>query len=308
MLNSTGGPAVDDAVRTPSGPPPPMERWERVDEPERSRRSTRRPDVVAPIGSSALDGEVATAIRAAATSADAAHREFLVRRMDAAVAAYDRHRFAEAARLARTVADEVPSVPAVRQLAGLAAYRAGRYREAARQLEAYGVLTDDVDLVPVLMDSQRALGRPRRVADLWSDLRRSSPGAEPLAEARIVAAASLADGGDLSGAIALLSGAGVARALRNPADRHLRQWYVLADLYERAGDLPRARQLFSRVVEADPESYDAADRLDQLGPARTGRPRRRAPGRTGPPKRSGRGPQGGAGEARRPSGPDHDPR
>jgi hypothetical protein len=122
-----------------------------------------------------------------------------------------------------------------------------------------------------------------------------------------VAAASLADGGDLSGAIGLLSGAGVARALRNPADRHLRQWYVLADLYERAGDLPRARQLFGRVVEADPEAYDAAERLDQLGPARTGRPRRRAPSRPKAPARSRRT-EGGAGAGRRAPGADHDPR
>jgi tetratricopeptide (TPR) repeat protein len=48
---------------------------------------------------------------------------------------------------------------------------------------------------------------------------------------------------------------------RNPRSHHLRLWYALADLYERVGELPRARELFGRVVAADPELYDVADRL-----------------------------------------------
>ena len=60
--------------------------------------------------------------------------------------------------------------------------------------------------------------------------------------------------------------------MRNPSERHLRQWYVLADLMERSGDLARARELFLRVAAADPEAYDVAARLDALGPPT--RPRR----------------------------------
>ena len=55
-----------------------------------------------------------------------------------------------------------------------------------------------------------------------------------------------------------------ARNVRGPHERHVRQWYMLADLYERAGDVPRARELFGRVVAADPELSDAAERLAGL--------------------------------------------
>jgi hypothetical protein len=55
-----------------------------------------------------------------------------------------------------------------------------------------------------------------------------------------------------------------ARRVAHPQDRHLRQWYALADLYERAGDLPRARELFSRVAATDPEAFDVAVRLRGL--------------------------------------------
>ena len=94
----------------------------------------------------------------------------------------------------------------------------------------------------------------------------------------MVAAGMLGDDGDLDGAISLLASGGAGRALRNPSPRHLRQWYALADLYERAGDLPRARELFMRVTRVDPDAYDASERLAALGPpAGRGGPRRPRP-------------------------------
>jgi len=222
-----------------------------------------------------LPPEGAADIRKAADTATAHHREVIVGKMESAVAAYDRNRFQDAVRLGKQVAAEAPAVPAVRQLVGLAAYRAGRWREAVRQLEAYDELADDVEHIPALMDSYRALGRPKKVADLWAALRQQSPDPEVLAEARMVAAGMLGDRGDLPGAIDLMVAGGAGKALRNPSDRHLRQWYALADFYERAGDLPKARDLFLRVLRADPAAYDVADRLDALGPDRPRRPRRR---------------------------------
>ena len=47
--------------------------------------------------------------------------------------------------------------------------------------------------------------------------------------------------------------AGRARS-EDPSEHHLRLWYALADLEERAGNLARARELFHRVRQADPRS------------------------------------------------------
>ena len=77
-----------------------------------------------------------------------------------------------------------------------------------------------------------------------------------------MAAGSRADQGDLAGAIALLERAD--RRVKHPQERHLRQAYALADLYERAGDVPRARELFSRVAAADPDAFDVRQRLRSL--------------------------------------------
>ncbi len=249
----------------------------------RSRRAATRPAqqptasaaeaIAALSGRSTLPPEIATEIRNAADVATARHQEHLVERAESAYGAYERDRFQDALRAIKPVADEAPSVAAVRELAGLAAYRCGRWRSAAGHLEAFGRLSDSAEHLPVLMDCQRALHKPKKVAALWAELRQSSPDPDVLAEGRIVAAASLADAGDLNGAIAMLSTAGASKALRNPSERHVRQWYLLADLYERAGDVPKAREYFERVFRSDPEAYDVAERLRGLGPER--RPRNR---------------------------------
>ncbi len=221
-----------------------------------------------------LPPEIAADIRNAANVATALQKERLVERAESAYGAYERGRYQDALRAIKPVADVAPAVAAVRELAGLAAYRSARWREATRHLQAFGALSDSTEHLPVLMDCQRALHKPKKVAQLWSELRQSSPDPDVLAEGRIVAAASLADTGDLSGAISMLATAGATKALRNPSDRHVRQWYLLADLYERAGDVPRAREYFERVLRADPQAYDVAERLRGLGPERRSRAKR----------------------------------
>lgn len=222
---------------------------------------------------------MATEIRNAADIATAAHKERLVEQAEAAFSAYERGRFQDALRQIKPVVAEAPSVAAVRELTALAAYRSGKYREAARHLQTFGEMSDATNHLPELMDCQRALHKPKKVAELWTELRQSSPDPDVLAEGRIVAAASLAETGDLNGAISMLATSGASKNLRNPAPRHLRQWYVLADLYERAGDIPRAREYFERVRRADPEAYDVSERLRNLGPERRATGSRKRPPR-----------------------------
>jgi len=215
-----------------------------------------------------LPPDVASEIRNAADVATAAHKERLIEKAESAFSAYERGRYQDALRAIKPVVAETPSVAAVQELTGLAAYRSGKYREAAKHLQTFGEMTDATDHLPELMDCQRALRKPKKVAELWTALRQSSPDPDVLAEGRIVAASSLAETGDLNGAISMLATSGASKNLRNPADRHLRQWYVLGDFYERAGDIPRAREYFERIRHSDPEAYDVTERLRSLGPER----------------------------------------
>jgi tetratricopeptide (TPR) repeat protein len=193
-------------------------------------------------------------------------RDRITERMAAGIGAYERERYRDASRILKTVVDAVPSSPSARELLGLSQYHQAYWKAALPTREAFAALTGSVDQHPVRMDCHRALGRPRRVEALFEELRQGSPDPEVLSEGRLVLAGTRADAGDLAGAVSLLVDAGAGRLVRNPAERHLRQWYVLADLMERSGDLPKARELFLRVRAADPDAYDVADRLESLGP------------------------------------------
>ncbi|HYZ98462.1 MAG TPA: tetratricopeptide repeat protein, partial [Acidimicrobiales bacterium] len=177
--------------------------------------------------------------------------------------AFRRERYEEARRTVRPLAEQAPSASSVRELHGLTLYRLGRWAPAARELEAFRAQTGSVEQNPALADCYRALGRYAEAEALWDELRAARPGAEVMAEGRIVAAGALADQGRLDEAIRLLEQGN--RATRTLRLRHLRMTYALADLYERAGDLPRARELFARVASADPGFFDVEARVGALG-------------------------------------------
>jgi tetratricopeptide (TPR) repeat protein len=231
----------------------------------------RRPSPTVEEADEVLSSEVVAELVAAVGPA---HAPSLRRRLSAATRAYARDRYEEARRSTRQLVREAPESAAVRELHGLVCYRMGSWREAVTHLEAARARSRDPSQLPVLMDCQRAMGHHRRVDALWEELRAASAPADVHVEGRLVLAEDLAERGEPEGAIALLTAAGAARNLRHPAERHVRQWYVLADLYERVGDVPMARTLFARVVAADPELADASDRLRMLGPPRRPPPRR----------------------------------
>jgi tetratricopeptide (TPR) repeat protein len=184
-------------------------------------------------------------------------------RLAAARTAFEAERYSDARRILIPLARDVPGAASVRELLGLTNYRLGRWREAMRELEAFRLLTGSVSQNPVLADSYRALRRYTEVASLWEELKAASPSAALVAEGRIVTAGAMADRGDVEEALALM-----APAERVPArirDHHLRAWYVLGDLHERSGNLPRARALFARIARHDPEFADATERLAALG-------------------------------------------
>jgi tetratricopeptide (TPR) repeat protein len=182
--------------------------------------------------------------------------------MDAADAyAHDRDR--EALRILRPLRDALPDSPSVRELTGLAQYRVGNYRAAGKELDAFVELTDSVEQHPVLMDCARAQRRWTRVDDLWEELAAASPSPELVTEGRIVAAGALADRNRLPEAIALLEKK--SGAVKRPRPDHLRLWYALGDLEERAGNNARARALFDRVFAHDPDFADVAVRRRAIG-------------------------------------------
>ena len=252
------------------GPPPPWEPEEWIQEPDEPIRSEAGKAVARGTKAKKAAADKPRPRRKApqdvhkeiGKAVGGGHSAKVEQRLMEAAKAFERERYKDAGRILKTLVEQAPDVPAVRELYGVNLYRLGRWNEAAKQLEVFRQQTGSVEQNPVLADSYRALGRHTKAEKLWDELRTADPPGELVTEGRIVAAGSLADRGKLADAIRLLEKGPVK--VRRPRDHHVRLWYALGDLYERAGDTPRARALFARVTAAEPDFADAAERLAGL--------------------------------------------
>ena len=187
-----------------------------------------------------------------------------IERLARALHAFEAHRYSEARKLSMPLLSQVSGIAIVHEVAGLSMYRLGRWQDAADQLEiARGLKPAEVVNHPVLADCYRALRRYEKVTELWESMKLMSPPAGLLAEGRIVAAGALADQGELQSAVRMMT-----HGTSDPhkvQEHHLREWYVLADLYDRAGDVASARRLFVKIQSSEPKFADVADRLNTLG-------------------------------------------
>lgn len=184
------------------------------------------------------------------------------RLLDAA-GAYERERFGDARRMLENVNRLAPDVPEVLELMGLCAYRTRHWRKAISELRRFHELTGSYDQHPVIADSHRAMKHWNAVEETWAELAAASPHPAILEEGRIVLAGSKADQGRVQDAIRLLENANRSKP-KKPKVHHLRRWYALADLYERAGMVGNARRLFADIASSDPHFGDAGKRSANL--------------------------------------------
>ena len=127
-------------------------------------------------------------------------------------------------------------------------------------------LRPDPAILPVIADCYRALGRWSSVDRVWREIRELSPSHEVLAEGRIVAAGCASPtSGDLARGDRAARELPSTKRAKTVREHHLRQYYVLADLYDRVGDPITARRWFTTVAELDPDFADVEQRLRTLG-------------------------------------------
>ncbi len=177
--------------------------------------------------------------------------------------AFGAERFTDARTALTPVVKEAPELPEGRELMGVTLYRLGQWKEAAAQLEAFRELSGSTEQHPVLADCYRALRRWNDIDELWDELGEASPSAELVTEGRIVVAGAKADQDDLTSAIRILEQNW--RPPKRPQSHHLRRAYALADLYDQAGRIPRARELFRWVESHAPDLADVRARVKALG-------------------------------------------
>jgi tetratricopeptide (TPR) repeat protein len=121
------------------------------------------------------------------------HRDRAGAAFEQAVELLQRGRPAQAVEAARTAKELAPRSGAVREVLGIALYRAERYRDALRELQAYRRMTGRLDQNHLIADSYRALGSPAKAVDPVREALRARLPDEVRAEAAIVGAAALAE-------------------------------------------------------------------------------------------------------------------
>lgn len=188
--------------------------------------------------------------------------EILVQVFSEAVAAFAEEDFEEAISLGEQAKHLALRSVNAREFLGLAYYRTGKWREAARELSAFRRISGSNDQNPVIGDSYRAMGKPDKALE-WVDQvdARTSP-PEVYYEAAIVGAGALLDMDRAQEGVERLEKLDLEPSIAQ--EHHLRAWYMLGDLLERRGRFTQARGWFERIAAVDPEITDAPQRAAKL--------------------------------------------
>jgi tetratricopeptide (TPR) repeat protein len=146
----------------------------------------------------------------------------------------------------------------VRESAGYAAYRAGHFEIALKELRAAHRISGDVSMWPVMADCERGLGRPLKALNLAGseEVRRLAKPEE--IEMRIVASGARRDLGEFDAAVITLT----CKELKNESEEWaLRLRYAYADALSAAGRSEEAREWFAKCAALDhDEITDAHER------------------------------------------------
>jgi hypothetical protein len=154
-------------------------------------------------------------------------------------------------------------VAVCREAAGLTAYRSGRWSEAIAELRAFARMSGSRQHLPLVADSERALGRPVRALELATGAASKGCPADVRAELLLVAAGARRDLGQLDAALVALQ----APAQRSRADQPwaARVRYAYADALLAADRRAEAVHWFTAAAQVDPEGHtDAEERLLEL--------------------------------------------
>ncbi len=151
----------------------------------------------------------------------------------------------------------------VRETAGIAAYRAGQWAEALAELRAARRLTGRDSYLPLMADSERALGRLDRALDLATGAEARKAARPTQIELRIVESGIRRDQGLAHAAVVTLQIPELTDGRKRPGAARLLNAY--ADALLEAGRDDEARDWFARAATADTEGEtDAAERFDEL--------------------------------------------
>jgi len=167
----------------------------------------------------------------------------------------------EYAREARNLATRLATV---REIAGLAAYYAGKWAEALSEFKTYMRMTGDPHFLPIMADCERGLNRPEKAIALSKNRSVQDLDAAGKIEMRIVVSGARRDLRQFDSALAILEIPELRTGKRSVDVARLR--YAYAEALLAMGRKTEARDWFVKASLADvEEETDASERALKLG-------------------------------------------
>ncbi len=155
-------------------------------------------------------------------------------------------------------------IAAIREAVGIAAYYCGDWAQALAELRAARRMGSKSNLLALIADCERGLGRPERAIELARGPEAARLEGDDADELRIVAAGARADLGQLEQALTVLSTPQLDPARTGSTAARL--FYAYADTLLALGRNDEALQWFLHSAAADVEGVtDAEDRVSELG-------------------------------------------
>lgn len=154
-------------------------------------------------------------------------------------------------------------IAAIREAVGVAAYHCGDWAQALAEFRAARRMGSKSQLLPLIADCERGIGRPERAIELARSPEAAALTGDDADEMRIVAAGARADLGHLDQAMAVLSSP--APDLSRTGATAARLCYAYAEILLALGRTDDALQWFVHSAAADIDGVtDAEDRVDEL--------------------------------------------
>jgi tetratricopeptide (TPR) repeat protein len=150
----------------------------------------------------------------------------------------------------------------VRESAGFAAYRAGHYEIALKELRAAHRISGSVAMWPVMADCERGLGRPLKAIEMSGSPEVKKLEKSEEIEMRIVAAGARRDLGEFDAAVLTLT----CKELKSAKeDWSMRLFYAYADALLAAGRRSEAKEWFEKCATIDSDEItDAAEKAAKI--------------------------------------------
>ena len=215
-----------------------------------------------PIPASIEAKQLAPDVRAELSTLDKATADTVARHLVAAGELMDEDPEAALAH-AQAARTRSGRIAAIREAVGIAAYQVGDWAQALAEFRAARRMGSKSQLLPIIADCERGVGRPERAIELARSPEAAQLTGDDADEMRIVAAGARADLGQLEQALAVL--ASPAPDPARTGSTAARLCYAYAETLLALDRNDDALQWFLRAAAADVDGVtDAEDRVGEL--------------------------------------------